>query len=107
MNTETNSTAQPPSEIVPTVGRVLWFRNGSQIGATDIDQLQGNAQHQPMKAMVLYVHNSRCVNVEVVDHGGGRHIYTSCTLRQDMDPAPSGPYAEWMPYQVGQARKTS
>jgi hypothetical protein len=42
----------------------------------------------------------------VTDHAGNRFIATSVTLAQPGDEhMPTGQYAEWMPYQQGQAAK--
>lgn len=78
--------------ITPTVGRVVWFRDHDD-------------DPQPQAAMVVYVWHDRMVNLVVFDHEGNRGAATSIALRQEGDPVPDMPYAEWMPYQVGQAKK--
>lgn len=90
--------------IEPTVGRVVWFR------AHDSDQMLGctGLPRQPMAALVTYVHGPRCVNLVVFDPNGHPHSRTSITLLQAEDEVPTvtgGNYCEWMPYQIGQAKK--
>lgn len=85
--------------ITPTVGRVVWYT------PTEND---GMSKHggQPFAAHVVFVHNDRLVNLVVFDHDGRAHQRGSVQLSQEGDSVPSiGGYAEWMPYQVGQAKK--
>lgn len=80
--------------IPPTVGRVVHVRN-----RVDSDQ--------PEAALVTYVWSDRLVNVAVFDASGVRHSLQSLPLMQPGAELPEGgPYAEWMPYQLGQAAKT-
>ena len=79
--------------IEPTVGRVLWYRPG------------GSMTDQPCAALVAFVHNSRMVNLTVFDHNGNQEGRTSIPLRQEEDSIPQGPFCEWMPYQIDQAKK--
>jgi hypothetical protein len=79
--------------IKPTTGRVVLFH-----------RQKGD---EPYAALVAYAHSDTCINVGGFDHGGLPFQETSVTLLQDDDPAPeTGCYAEWMPYQKGQAAKT-
>lgn len=61
--------------------------------------------------MVCAVHGDRMINVKGVDHNGGDFVLTSLRLLQPEDVQPSadvqiqGAYAEWMPFQKGQAAK--
>lgn len=80
--------------INPTVGRVVWFYDGS------------TAQPGPYAAIVAFVHDPRMVNLAVFDANGVPCWRTSVPLVQDGDERPHGPYCEWMPYQKGQAAKT-
>ncbi|MCC6172091.1 MAG: hypothetical protein IT481_08685 [Gammaproteobacteria bacterium] len=88
--------------ITPTVGRVMWYRPGEQLGAL----VQHDAA-QPMVAHVCYVWNDNLVNLLVIDHAGVRHARTSVPVVQGGSPYTAGPspYCEWMPYQKGQAAK--
>jgi hypothetical protein len=78
--------------ITPDVGRVLWYWRDS-------------FDTQPFTATICYVWNNRRVNLAGFDYNGNPYKATSITLRQEGDPQPSYPYAEWMPYQIGQAKK--
>jgi len=82
------------SFIKPTIGRVVWYH--SQVG------------QQPHAALIAYVHSDILVNLAVFDANGHNYHRTSIWLRQDEDEAtrPACGYAEFMPYQKGQAAKT-
>jgi hypothetical protein len=81
--------------IKPSVGRIVWWR-----------QLDGVHDEQPFAAMVTYVHSDRLVNLVVFDHFGIARPKASVQLVQEGDAQPAvGGYAEWMPYQIGQAKK--
>lgn len=87
--------------IEPTVGRVVWFTPaGGDIRFADYKA--------PFAAHVAYVWGPRCVNLMVIlPNGSGVVGETSVTLLQDDDlPRDFGRYAEWMPYQKGQAAKS-
>lgn len=79
--------------ISPTIGRVVWVRN------------RGHSS-QPEAALVTYVHSDRLINVGGFDANGEPFRATSLALVQEGDEVPSWPYAEWMPFQKGQAAKT-
>lgn len=85
--------------IKPTPGRVVWYWPGPQ-DPTPI--FKGEA----LAASVARVINEREVNLTVSRADGityGRH---SVRLLQEGDKRPAeGPFCEWMPYQVGQAKK--
>jgi hypothetical protein len=96
--------------IKPTVGCKVWYwpsrtdRKGN-FGMTQIGC-------QPLDATVLYAWSDSMVNLQVVDHYGKVFNLTSVTLAQDdfqpardEDGLPVSGYAEWMPYQKGQATK--
>ena len=87
--------------IKPTNGRVVLFTpaKGGEPGFT----YHGD---QPLAAMVAHVWNDRMINLVVFDSNGIPFGKTSVTLLQDDDRAPPhGYFAEWMPYQIGQAAK--
>jgi len=98
--------------ISPTVGRIVLFHmtdeqlkylrlGGDKRGSISRDP------RQPMAATVVYVHGDRCVNLSVTDHNGERFSFTSVSLLQDEElPGGNGMWAEWMPFQKGQAAKT-
>jgi hypothetical protein len=86
--------------ITPTVGRVVWYTpaDGAPEGY--------NNGGQPFAALVAYVHSDRMVNLAVFDHNGVAQSRTSVPLVQEGDPkSVGGYYCEWMPYQIGQAKK--
>lgn len=80
--------------IQPTVGRVVWYWP------------DGPKVDQPRAAIIASVHSDTCVNLLVIDENGGTHGATSVHLHQGGVSVPPLPYAEWMPYQKGQAAKT-
>ncbi len=87
--------------IKPTNGRVVWFTPASNFPGAQIDR------EQPLAAIVCHVHGNRLINLVVTDSNGDQHPMPLVTLLQDEDARPShGGFAEWMPYQKGQAAKT-
>jgi hypothetical protein len=88
--------------IKPTVGRVVWFTPS----ATHEPGFVRNDVTAPLAAMVAHVWGDRMVNLVVFDGNGVPFGKTSVALLQDDDAKPShGYFCEWMPYQVGQAKK--
>lgn len=91
----------------PTVGRKLWYRpfghNRTLLAVWD--------DKQPCDATVTYVWHDRMVNLLVIGPTGVTQAFNSVQLLQDGDEAPAniihGGYCEWMPYQIGQAKKHS
>ena len=84
--------------IKPTVGRVVHYHPapGEMTAATG----------QPLAAIITCVWSDTCVNLVVFDANGLPHSKTSQLLVQDGEVKPDCCYAEWMPYQKGQAAKT-
>lgn len=86
--------------IKPTVGRVLWYRCHK-------DDARPHASEQPLASMVTHVNEDGTVNLVVFDAVGVPFSCEKVMLLQDDDPHPKGGgFAEWMPYQKGQAAKT-
>lgn len=84
--------------IKPTVGRVVWYRPFLDPGAVE---------SEPLAAMIAHVGSDRLVNLAVFDAVGASNSRKGVPLLQDGDPRPhGGGFAEWMPYQKGQAAKT-
>ncbi len=80
--------------IKPTIGRVVWF-------------WQNSTQSQPFTGLVCYVHNdTTLVNLAVFDANGTSRSETSVFLYPGEGVRPEYRFAEWMPYQRGQAAKT-
>lgn len=100
--------------IKPTIGRKVWYwpsdydrhiglKTPARYDHSVIEAYDGS---QPCDATIVYVHSDRMVNLQVIDHNGHPHIRTSIELFQEGEERPaSRSYAEWMPYQVGQAKK--
>lgn len=90
--------------IQPSNGRVVLFTPGADFRGTWLDRMQ------PLTAQICHVFGDRMVNLLVTDSYGVQFPVTSVDLVQS--PADlaavqtSGRYAEWMPYQKGQAAKT-
>lgn len=86
-------------QIVPTVGRVVHYFPSS------LDVLEGEAMTihgpAPCTALIVYVWSETCVNLTVFDHAGNPHPRTSVAINVQG----ASPHAEWMAYQVGQAKK--
>lgn len=86
--------------IKPSNGRIVWFTPSAQTASSDF------APGSQLAAIVAHVHSDRLVNLAVFDANGVPHSRTSVPLLQDDDVAPAyGYYAEWMPFQKGQAAK--
>lgn len=85
--------------IVPTPGRVVWFRPHANDRIYIADDV-------PLAAIVTRVWSDTCVNLAVFDGNGVAHSRCSALLWQEGNPLPAANYAEWMPYQKGQAAKT-
>lgn len=94
--------------IQPTPGRIVWYNPSEQDlkGGNEKPMIRnGDA---PLAAQIVAVHGDRCINLLVSDALGYQFRRLSVQLLQgDGQDHPSGPgaYAEWMPYQQGQAKK--
>jgi hypothetical protein len=80
--------------IKPTIGRVVWFYPS--------EHKEGD---QPCSAQIAYVHSDTCINIGYFDHNGNAKQATSVTLFHGEGERPKSYFCEWMPYQVGQAKK--
>ena len=87
--------------ITPTIGRVVWYWPHSSL-----KNVSWNDKTQPLAAHVAYVHCDTRVNLLVIDQNGVAHSVCSVLLHQGEAARPEGGFAEWMPYQKGQAAKT-
>lgn len=99
--------------ITPTVGRQVWFfgipSESLAYGSppSPLRTPKSFDPKQPMAATVLYAWSDRVVNLDVIDHAGQHFFVSSAELLQPGDdPAllSGSAHAEWMPYQVGQAK---
>ncbi len=82
--------------IKPTIGRIMWY--WPELSARD---------DQPWAAIVTRVWSDNVVDLAVWDHNGNAKSRTSVPIVQDGSPHTAGDpqYVEWMPYQIGQAKK--
>lgn len=82
--------------IKPTIGRVVWYRTKSMLPF-----------HQPYAAMVTFVHADDYVNLVIFDPNGRPFGNDSVFLKQEGCELPPDTkhWCEWMPYQIGQAKK--
>jgi hypothetical protein len=80
--------------IKPTIGRVVWFFNET----TNV---------QPNAAMVCWVHDDNKVNLVVFDEDGNPRSEICVYLAQGDGQTVPVRHCEWMPYQIGQAKKES
>lgn len=92
--------------ITPTIGRRVWFRPSAAL--IESSGMTVHDKAVPLDAGIVYVWNDRLVNLDVTDHAGVHLAITSVPLIHGDEPAGPMPffYAEWMPYQNGQAKKT-
>jgi len=86
--------------IQPTIGRIVWYHPAST------EAIPGAGGPQPLAAIIAHVWSDTCVNLAVFDANGTANNRTSVYLLQDGAERPGSMYAEWMPYQKGQAAKT-
>lgn len=84
--------------IKPTVGRVVWYWPSKSEPICP-------GGDQPLAALVAHVWSDTCINIAGFDANGVPFNRTSVLLLQDGNPRPDQQFAEWMPYQIGQAKK--
>lgn len=96
--------------ITPTVGRKVLYRPSESDFKGPIPMAV--VKDQPLDATVIAVWGDRMVNVDVIDITGRHFPVLSCDLLQEGDEPNKdangktvGRYCEWMPYQLGQAKK--
>jgi hypothetical protein len=89
--------------IKPTVGRKVWYRP-SQFDQSGEGMMVTNSD-QPLDATIVAVASDEIINLVVFDAVGKQFVRLSTPLMQEGAGSTAGGYAEWMPYQVGQAKK--
>lgn len=102
----TETKAEPPQVIEPTIGRnLLLFIAPWLSSARDADgKTIVHDGHSPLDVHLCYVHSTRMINIGGFDLNGNTFRLTSVTLRQPRDQQPpDGYWCEWMPYQQGKA----
>lgn len=89
-----------PTHITPTIGCVVLFKPGTDVG-------YGHCE-QPFAATVAYVNEDGTLNLSAVDHAGNQFAQQNVPLLQDGDlfPTDGSGYAYWMPYQIATAAKS-
>lgn len=95
------------AKIMPTIGRKLYYIPQGHPTVAKFDD-------QPIDATIVYVWPQKSpdgkydlLTLHLIDHSGTPCVAVHVPLVQDGDDVPSnGGYAEWMPYQVGQAAKS-
>jgi len=94
--------------IKPTVGRIVWFYPPSNSQSAGFAPPEAG---QPLAAIIASVVDSSAttiVHLTVFDAHGVPHQMPYVQLVQEREQAPdAGRYATWMPYQIGQAKKTA
>lgn len=90
--------------ITPTIGRVLHFIPTAEYAASR--SMVFSDPSQPLAAIITYVHSDTLVNLIVMDQVGTTFDVRSVPLVQGDTLAGGSFYAQWMPYQKGQAAKT-
>jgi len=106
LSSTTRESAERQNVITPTIGRRVWLfvKPGAKPPFAHYED--GDGKSQPHDAGIAYVWGDRCINISVAGHDGTVHNLTSVPLRQEGDPESAfGWWCEWMPYQVGQAKK--
>lgn len=88
--------------IKPTVGRVVWFYPSNTDPLFAFDSVKAG---EPLAGHVAKVWSDTCVNLMVIDPNGVPTNRTSVFLYQGDTDRPGSCFAEWMPYQKGQAAK--
>lgn len=88
--------------IIPTIGRVVWYR------PSRVDYFAEGYSEQPLAATIVYVHSNSMVNLAIFDANGTPHSKSSVYLYQgdetDRPPAAGSSFCEWMPYQKAVAK---
>lgn len=86
--------------IEPTIGRIVWFHPHP-------DAPNQKLSGQPHAAKIAHVNADGTINLGCLNSLGLPYAATNVRLIQEGQVAPiAAAYAEWMPYQKGQAAKT-
>lgn len=91
------------SIISPSPGRVVWYYPSKDDALQSFTSV---AAGKPLAALVAHVWSDTCINLMVIDPNGNTTPRTSVLLYQGDTERPDASFAEWMPYQKGQAAKT-
>lgn len=88
--------------ITPTPGRVVWYYPSKDDALQSFSSV---AAGKPLAAIVAHVWSDTCINLMVIDPNGNPAPRASVLLLQGDGDRPDHNFAEWMPYQKGQAAK--
>lgn len=89
--------------ITPVPGRIVWYHPD-----THDTTLMATNGTQPLAATVVAVWSDTMINVQVLDANAVAWKRTSVALWQGEGEPPYGSrFCEWMPYQLGQAKRTT
>ena len=88
--------------ITPTPGRVVWYYPSKNDALQSFSSV---AAGMPLAAIVAHVWNDTCINLMVIDPNGNPAPRAPVMLLQGDGDRPGDNFAEWMPYQKGQAAK--
>lgn len=100
--------------IKPTVGRIVWY---NPIPKDNLELLMPEKEHgvekanhpreQPLAAIVVAVHSDTRINILAFSAYGQTRFFPRVELYQGEGDRPKGHgYCEWMPFQIGQSKKT-
>ncbi len=84
--------------IKPSIGRKVWYWPG-------LATVHASVSDQPHDATICAVWSDTCVNLAIRDANGAAYAMTSVLLLQEGAARPAHQFAEWMPYQISQAKK--
>lgn len=83
--------------IKPTIGRVVWYWPTQGVRCES---------DQPRAALITYVHEDDLVNIiSFTKYGVAVPIQKVLLVQEGVEHPVTGHFAQWMPYQVGQAKK--
>lgn len=85
------------SSIKPTIGRKIYYWSDSNYGCKD--------PLQAFDATIIYVVSETVVDIVYTNHFGSTRSQEGVNLHDPVggECHGAGPFATWMPYQVGQA----
>lgn len=93
--------------IEPTIGRIVWYWPQRTENGNLAEGVVVYTENQPFVATICHVdEGGQTINIAGFDHAGQPFASRAVELVQQGDAVPGrGRYCEWMPYQVGQAKK--
>jgi hypothetical protein len=95
--------------IKPTVGRTILYNPCPKDNLEQLADEKGLRKNDPLMGFIIAVHNDTRVNLLVISAYGQTRFLSRVELWQGEGERPnikSHGYAEWMPFQIGQSKKT-